>query len=69
LLEQARRSVHGAGELELAGARLLLFFTSWGDGLYPVIVESSADGVPVAVRVQLGDEERRLRTERVFGGG
>jgi hypothetical protein len=42
---------------------------SWGDGLFPVIVESSANGVPVAVRVQLGDEERRRRTERVFSGG
>ena len=69
VLEQARRSAHGAGELELAGARLLMFFTSWGDGLYPVIVERSAEGVPVAVRVQLGDEERRRRTERVFSGG
>ena len=57
------------GRARLAGARLLMFFTSWGDGLYPVIVERSADGVPVAVRVQLGDEERRLRTERVFSGG
>ena len=23
-----------------------MFFTSWGDGLYPVFVESSADGIP-----------------------
>ncbi|MEA2716928.1 MAG: hypothetical protein QOI99_1245 [Actinomycetota bacterium] len=68
VLEQARRSPHGAGALDLAGARLLMFFTSWGDGLYPVVIETSADGVPAAVRIQLGDEERRLRTERVFSG-
>ncbi len=69
VLEQARRSVHGSGTLELAGARLLMFFTSWGDGLFPVVVETSSDGVPVAVRLELGDEDRRQRTERVFAGG
>jgi hypothetical protein len=68
VLEEARRSAYGVGTLELAGARLLMFFTSWGDGLYPVVLETSSDGAPVAVRIQLGDEDRRLRTEHLFAG-
>lgn len=69
VLEEARRSPHGAGGLELAGARLLLLFTSWGDGLFPVFVETSAAGLPVAVRIQLGDEARRQLLEDVLAGG
>lgn len=66
VLEQARASEHGVGELELGGAEVLMFFTSWGDGLYPVVVENAADGQPVAVRIQLGDEDRRARTEQLL---
>ena len=65
VLGEARQSAYGVGPLELADARLLMFFTSWGDGLYPVVLETSSDGVPVAVRVQLGDEERRLDMEHL----
>jgi hypothetical protein len=65
VLREARQSAYGVGALELADARLLMFFTSWGDGLYPVVLETSSEGVPVAVRVQLGDEERRLDIEHV----
>jgi hypothetical protein len=52
-LAAARRSPHGAGSLELAGSRLVLFFTSWGDGVFPIYLDRDAAGRPVQVRIQL----------------
>ncbi len=52
-LAAARRSSHGAGTLELGGSRMLLFFTSWGDGVFPVYLDRDADDHPVQIRIQL----------------
>ena len=68
VLQEARASPFDAGQLDLAGARLLLFFTSWGDGMFPVFVETAAAGHPVAVRIELGDEDRRQMMEELLGG-
>jgi hypothetical protein len=50
-----RASPHGAGTVELAGARILFANTSWGDGYFPVYADRDADGNLVAIRVVLAD--------------
>jgi len=52
-LAAARASAVGAGAIEVGGARVLLFFTSWGDGVFPVFLERDASGTPVRIRIQL----------------
>jgi hypothetical protein len=53
VLAEARGNKHGAGTLELAGTRLLLFFTSWGDGVFPIYLDTDADNRPIQIRIQL----------------
>jgi hypothetical protein len=53
ILAAARASPSGAGVIELAGARALMFFTSWGEGVFPVYVDSGADEQPLRIRIQL----------------
>jgi hypothetical protein len=55
-LAAARKGSHGAGELELAGTRMLLFFTSWGDGVFPIYLDLDGDR-PVQIRIQLATAE------------
>jgi len=52
-LAAARQSPHGAGAIDVAGARACLFFTSWGDGVFPIYLDADAAGAPVQLRVQL----------------
>ncbi|CAN5898746.1 hypothetical protein BH11MYX3_BH11MYX3_00970 [soil metagenome] len=56
-LAAARANANGAGELDLGGSRMLLFFTSWGDGVYPIYLDLDGDDQPVRVRIQLATEE------------
>lgn len=56
-LAAARANPKGAGEIELGGSRMLLFFTSWGDGVYPIYLDTDHDDRPVRVRIQLATEE------------
>ncbi|MGE0395584.1 MAG: hypothetical protein AB7T06_02575 [Kofleriaceae bacterium] len=56
-LAAARASSSGAGTLSLAGTQMMLFFTSWGDGVFPVYLDLDHDDKPVRVRIQLATEE------------
>ena len=60
-----------SGTVEVGGARMTTFMTSWGDGAYVVLRELDAEGRLVRVRIDLGSEEtvRRMRAveERYFG--
>jgi hypothetical protein len=47
----------GAGSIDVAGARVLLFFTSWGNGVFPVFLDLDSDGRPARVRIQLAPAE------------
>lgn len=51
LLAQARDSLTGSGTLDLESSKTCLFFTSWGDGIFPVIVDRDVHGAPVRFRV------------------
>ena len=56
-LAEARKSPHGVGAIDVAGARACLFFTSWGDGVFPIYLDVDAAGRPVQLRVQLATPE------------
>lgn len=58
-LARARASPSGAGVLELGGARVLLFFTSWGDGVFPVYLDADQDARPVRIRIQLAPADSK----------
>jgi len=58
VLADARSNAYGAGALELAGSRLVLFFTSWGDGVFPVYVDLDGEDHPLQIRIQLATAER-----------
>ena len=55
-LAAARANPNGAGALELGDARVLLFFTSWGDGVYPIYLDTDHDDRPLQIRIQLATE-------------
>jgi hypothetical protein len=57
VLAQARANTTGSGVLDLAGAKLCMFFTSWGDGVFPVYRDFAADGSLVRLRIQLETDE------------
>jgi hypothetical protein len=64
VMAELRASDHGAAHIEVGGARMLCFVTGeWGDGFYPVHTDHDAEGRLVQVRIVLGEEERRQRTE------
>jgi len=54
-LAAARQSPQGAGTIDVGGAKICLFFTSWGDGVFPVYLDVDRKDRPVQVRVQLAD--------------
>jgi hypothetical protein len=56
-LAAARANPNGAGEIDLGPSRMLLFFTSWGDGVYPIYLDLDAEDRPVRVRIQLATDE------------
>ncbi len=56
-LAAARASKLGAGTIDVGDARVCLFFTSWGDGVFPIYVDRDRDDRPVQLRVQLSRSE------------
>jgi len=51
-LEDVRASELEAGTIAVDDLLVCVFMTSWGDGVWPVLVDRSADGEVVRVRVQ-----------------
>jgi hypothetical protein len=56
-LAAARKSPERAGMLDVAGTRMMLLFTSWGDGVFPIYLDLDADDRPVQIRIQLATAE------------
>lgn len=57
ILAAARANPTGAGELQIAGSKMLLFFTSWGDGVFPIFLDLDAEDRPLRIRIQLATAE------------
>jgi len=66
-LAKARSSPRGAGTLEVAGTQLLLFFTSWGDGVFPIYLDLDVSDQPVQLRVQLNTADSLAAMHAVNG--
>ena len=64
-LAAARENPAGAGGLEVGGSKMLLFFTSWGDGVFPIYLDLDATDRPVRVRIQLATAESSAAIEAV----
>jgi hypothetical protein len=58
VLAQIRGSETESGTLEVGGAKLCAFMTTWGDGLFEVYRDFEAAGKLVRVRIEMGTPER-----------
>lgn len=67
VLKRMRASETGAGVIEVGGAKMCAFFTSWGDGAFPVIADIDSDGRPLRLRIDLGSEETVSRLRSMLG--
>ncbi len=65
LMEQLRNSETESGTIDLAGASVCGFMTTWGDGIFEVFRDFDSAGNPVAVRVDLGSDEAVTRLRYV----
>jgi len=68
MMKQVRASPTESGVLDLGGARLCAFMTSWGDGFFPVHLDLDAERRPVRLRVDLGTEARIASIDALTGG-
>ncbi len=65
VMSRIRASATESGVLELNGARLCAFMTSWGDGVFPVELDRDATGTILAIRVVLGTDETLRKAREV----
>jgi hypothetical protein len=64
LLEQARASGTESGTVTLGDSQACGFFTSWGDGAFPVYRDLDVDGRLLRVRIELGCPAIVTRTRK-----
>jgi len=67
LLKQMRGSRTESGTMELAGSTCCAFFTSWGDGFFPVFRELDERGALLRVRIDLGTPQAIANMDYVNG--
>lgn len=65
ILSAMRESPSESATADVAGGRVCGFFTSWGDGAFPVYRDLGADGGLLRVRVELGAPEIVARARRM----
>lgn len=71
LLSRMRGAPTESGTVDVAGGLMTGFFTSWGDGAFPVYRDLAEDGTLLRVRVEVGADEivtRQRRFERLWFG-
>jgi hypothetical protein len=71
VMEQVRGSTTESGTIQLGGAVLCGFMTSWGDGIFPIGRDLDADGHLVGLRIEIGCDaivERQRRFEEWWSG-
>lgn len=56
LMEQVRRNKTEAGTIEIGAAKICGFMTTWGDAIYDILLASGADGKPVQLIIDCGNE-------------
>jgi len=56
VMRQIRSAASESGVIEVGGAVMCAFMTSWGDGIFPVIADLDEEGLLVRLRIDLGNE-------------
>jgi hypothetical protein len=57
MMKQVRASRTESGMLDIGGATMCGFMTSWGDGVFPVQLHRDRDGGLLCIRVLLGTDQ------------
>ncbi len=57
VMRQVRASTSQSGVIEVGGAMMCAFMTSWGDGLFPVFADLDKNGQLIRLRIDLGNED------------
>ncbi|MBQ1073318.1 hypothetical protein KBX06_09095 [Micromonospora sp. C31] len=57
MMRAVRESDHEAGVIRVGEADILMAMTSVGDGFFPVHLDVDADGLPVALRIDIARED------------
>lgn len=65
ILASMRESSSESGTVSVAGRKVCGFFTTWGDGAFPVYCDLGPDGQVIRIRVELGAPEVVARTRRM----
>jgi hypothetical protein len=60
LLSQMREAASEAGTLALGDAQLVGFFTMWGDGQFPVMLDLDAEGAPTRCGIYFATKQAML---------
>jgi hypothetical protein len=68
VLVQMRASPTGAGVVEVGGATMCAFFTSWGDGAFSVLADLDGRDRLLRLRIHLGSDETVERISNLMGG-
>lgn len=68
IMKQVRATSTESGTIELGGAKVCTFMTTWGDGFYPVSREMDATGRLVRISIDLGNEEIVARQGNLESG-
>lgn len=69
LRSQIRSTPEASGTINVGGAEICGFHTSWGDGHFPVYLDRDSAGNALRVRVELGTDEtveRQMEMERKY---
>lgn len=56
-MKQVRATDTESGVVEVGGAKMCVFMTSWGDGMFPLISDKDKDGQLLRLRLDLGNQE------------
>jgi hypothetical protein len=67
LLEQARAAETESATIDVDDLRVCLFFTTWGDGMFPVFADLGTDGTLVRIRIQLHTDDSAAAMAEVNG--
>src|SRR5207245_7980505 len=57
IMKQVRETDTESGTIEVGGAKMCGFMTSWGDGFYPIYRDLDEQGQLVRVRIDLGNDQ------------
>jgi hypothetical protein len=57
VMKQVRATATESGTIEVGGAKVCTFMTTWGDGFYPVFCEMDARGGLLRISIDLGNEQ------------